>query len=570
MSLKVPPLMLLAIACSANALTQIQSNVGILGHTGFSLARQERSRRSSVGIRRAAVRMSGGGGGRGSSSQFSKADFLRKPEVDFLSLQSFRRETVMQYANTNQSEPLRILLYALAAFFFASQPSFRDLMSEPMGAPEEVASYLGSGIALFFFNRERLRRKSQLVRLEREADAGDLEVIVTDRLALGGARRRASLRELRGEKRVVALFGDAPTLRTSLAKAAPYRRRFETSAVVVVAVPIDGSARDEWLPKARVGGGAAMAVAEPASEAAWVDYFTELLRSGSPRDEATEKQRPERGGGAGSGGYLALNFRGRSVSSGSSDDGDAMDGGGGLVNWDELLGAKFPPTEILAATPRTAVALDAATGPSGPSTSSASSEGNAGAAGPSGDVASDEEAGVLAAQAAFYAALTSGDEAAMQACFVPGATAAPEVESVVSAGGRLDPWAFCLKEGNRPAGLAVFDPDATVLEAADSTTRTAAAAASQGETRGGAARYASSTAIEAPAGAGTGTLLAQQRWIRGPDGRWLLELHQTIPYTVGTGAGGLLRCDGRGCVALLANKDTQTSGGLGSLVNSWI
>ena len=137
--------------------------------------------------------------------------------------------------------------------------------------------------------------------------------------------------------------------------------------------------------------------------------------------------------------------------------------------------------------------------------------------------------------------------------------------SVVREGGRLDPWTFCLADGNRPAGLVAFDPDATVVQ-------------EEGEGK----LVAWSTCIERPGGAGIGegTLLATQKWERGGGGGggegegggegWRLALHSTIPYTSGSSAGGLLRCDSRGCVALLATRERSTSGGLKSLVDQWI
>lgn len=74
-----------------------------------------------------------------------------------------------------------------------------------------------------------------------------------------------------------------------------------------------------------------------------------------------------------------------------------------------------------------------------------------------------------------------------------------------------------------------------------------------------------STCIEFPSNAGIdgATLLAVQRWSRESEGdEWKLDLHQTIPWSTGSRAGGTLRCDCRGCVALARAVDKRTFGGL--------
>ena len=59
---------------------------------------------------------------------------------------------------------------------------------------------------------------------------------------------------------------------------------------------------------------------------------------------------------------------------------------------------------------------------------------------PSGSANADATAAILAAQAAFYKALSTGDTEAMKAVWVDeaGATLRPEVSEVEAQGGRLD------------------------------------------------------------------------------------------------------------------------------------
>lgn len=351
---------------------------------------------------------------------------------------------------------------------------------------------------------------------------------------------------------MLVLFGPAASLEASLRGAAPYARRFTQSQVLVVAAPTDGSAPSMWAPfrqtdrvsldssagtsstETTTSAARAMSMAAPMGAAEWTNFLSGLLADA----KATDSKAATSAIGAGvetasatQGGFLAMNFKGRSVGSGL-----------GAPRWDELLGAKFPPAEAIVQT-------------------SSSSSGGTGST-------TEDEAELLACQAAFYAALTSGDEAAMEYLFAPdeGASSnsgnsrsstgeAPEVSEVLASGGRLDGWSTCLAAGARPAELVSFDCDATVL------TPAASAAFAEGYT----------TSIEAVGTRIGATNLSTQRWVlraRPPApvngqpsspavpaaaSRWRLALHQTIPYSPNSGAGGLLRCDCRGCVALLAS-----------------
>ena len=96
--------------------------------------------------------------------------------------------------------------------------------------------------------------------------------------------------------------------------------------------------------------------------------------------------------------------------------------------------------------------------------------------------------------------------------------------------------------------------------------------------------HATTTLLEFPRGSGPGSCqLSMQKWVPNHtsdvatggmigvgDITWRLATHRTIPYSQGSAAVGLLRCDCRGCVALLARKDTGLSGGWKGLVESWV
>lgn len=73
---------------------------------------------------------------------------------------------------------------------------------------------------------------------------------------------------------------------------------------------------------------------------------------------------------------------------------------------------------------------------------------------------------------------------------------------------------------------------------------------------GDSGEEAITTCIEVPATGMGQTLLATQKWRRGlGSGGWVLAGHKTIPYSVNSGALAVLRCDGRGCVCGLREKD---------------
>eukprot|EP00667_Euglena_gracilis_P008149 EG_transcript_8247 len=143
----------------------------------------------------------------------------------------------------------------------------------------------------------------------------------------------------------------------------------------------------------------------------------------------------------------------------------------------------------------------------------------------------EDAAALLAAHRAFYAALGAGDTAAMAGLWAdPGATD-PVISGCCERGARMDGWETLLREDRRPPGMAPTDAD--VLVEADA---------------------AWVTAVEALPGGGT--LLATQRFQRTADG-WALIRHRTVPWGKVAAAPAVLRCDGRGCVALSAVATTS-------------
>ena len=150
-----------------------------------------------------------------------------------------------------------------------------------------------------------------------------------------------------------------------------------------------------------------------------------------------------------------------------------------------------------------------------------------------------EDDAVLSAQKKFYSALTTGDREVMASVFTK--DQATEVSEVIGSGGRIDNWDACLEDGARPEDMQISGSDALIVSP----------------------EVAYSTAVEFPSNTGvdSATLLAVQRWQKEGD-EWKLYLHQTIPWSPDSKAGGTLLCSCNGCVALTRAKDKRTFGGI--------
>lgn len=433
-----------------------------------------------------------------SNNQFD----VSKPTFDLLSLRNVRGDALLRYNTLNQSEPLRINLYFLLAVSLLAFPSVSEaVVGEPATLPAAAASVLGGLGSLARFFRECGRRSNQLSRIEKELNSQTLAVRLpdnrfSDRLY---SKDSVTLGDLRGSgRRVVAIRGTKERLREELIPFRVARRRLLQASTVVVAVPTDGSTVEDWgIGREELV--SAPYLAETRDVERWIEYFRSLVGDGDGRAAA--------GGGAAEEESLAwfgLQSSGRSFGSG-------VDEAPRLI---EILGQSLPPVDLLDETDPPAE-LSAAASAGGDATGKA--------------VLND----ILAAQSHFYDALTSGDLSAMKTLFVEDTTR--EVEEVIAAGGRIDQWEACLEDGARPSGMKISGADALIVSDAE----------------------AYSTCIEFPPDAGieSATLLAIQRWRKGDDNsdgdrKWKLDLHQTIPWSMDSRAGGTLRCDCRGCVAL--------------------
>jgi len=406
------------------------------------------------------------------------SSFLSKAEFDLLSLRSWRRETLFRYSTANQSEPLRIFIFLTLTLCFLFSFAIADAVGAP---PPEPVLPLASVGTFGLFWRERSRRTRRLLRLERECLVADLSIIARRNVVVGG-QRETTVRSLRKERRLVAVAAPAEVLaRVEAGQLLPLRRRLEAAKVDVVLV-----ATDAPFFKRTKG----TSVCDPADPDAWRRAFDELLSadpawgSGGSSGGSEEGNKTDDDAVATTTAFFALGFDGRSCASAAT-----------VPNFLELLGANFPPLNFQGA----GAPVDAEPG--------------------------------LPEQAAFYDALTNGDLAKMETLF--GQVDDADVDAVLDAGGRLDPWTSQLRDDNRPSTLVVTDADVAFADDGLSAT---------------------TTAVEATDDQGK-TLLAVQRWTR-QDDHWRLLSHATVPFAPNVAAGALLRCDHRGCV-LLVNARQQ-------------
>ncbi|KAL3793443.1 hypothetical protein ACHAW5_001618 [Stephanodiscus triporus] len=424
---------------------------------------------------------------------------ITKPTFDLLSLRPIRSDALLRYNSLNQSEPLRINLYLLATISLLGYPLWCESVTGDVATSiSTVASSAAGGGCAILFWRERTRRSNQLSRMEKELNAENLEVRMPVNVAISSARPMSRLKDLKGKRRILAIRGSKERLSGPVWNTLCLFRRRLVQSQTLVVL----------VP---TDGGSQRVDWECdknrlGGTALWLADALNIDGQGGWLSYFEELLDNGDGGGRDSideVAWFALNFNGRSIASGYGNAPRVL----------ELLGQQLQPMELLDDT-------DEAELQEGVSAVTQ----------------------ILERQKKFYSVLTdSSDENDMRPLFSTNSVA--EVDEVVDGGGRIDSWSKCLEPGSRPAGMKISGSDVWV---ASNT-------------------LAYSTCVEFPSNAGIdgATLLAVQRWGRASeDGDWKLELHQTIPWSAGSRAGGTLRCDHRGCVALARSPDKRTFGGL--------
>ncbi len=279
---------------------------------------------------------------------------MSKPVFDLFSLRSIRGDALLRYNTLNQSEPLRINLYALLAITLFSAPMISESVGgEAINTVQTIATTCSGIISTGLFVRECQRRSNQLNRMEKELNAENLQIRVAANVWSDRPYEKPqtlrTLRQSSNPPRILALSGTASELKTAVIELRILGRRLQQSSTYVVLVPQDApvnlSFQASWL-------------AEAYNVDEWKGYFNDL----SPTNEFR---------------WFGLNFNGRSFGSGSGE----------FPQWLELLGQYLRPNDLLDQD------MD------------------------SQDGGGTECASVLQAQKAFYAALTTGDLDAMNAIY---------------------------------------------------------------------------------------------------------------------------------------------------------
>jgi hypothetical protein len=417
---------------------------------------------------------------------------LSKPVFDLFTFRSIRGDALLRYSTLNQSEPLRINLFGLLALSLFAFPSgvSEAVGGEPASILQSCACIVGGLGSVALFLRECHRRSRQLYRIEKELNSELLKLrLPMNALSDVPFTEPATLGTLTKvtstqQLRIIVVSGTSMQLSSVLATLQIFGRRLRQATTFVVPVPTDGSTRNDWNLAGTTNARTLPPWLADAYEVdTWLQYLNDLA-------EDSNQFR-----------WFGLNSNGRSFGSGAGQE----------PQWLELFGQYLRPNSILDVT--------------------------------DSSVVNDETRGVLDAQTDFYNALKSGDLEAMKSVCLPNPSS--QVTEVFEAGGRLDDWNSCLKDGARPEGMRLSGGDAIVVSE----------------------NQAFSTIIEFPDDAfaqGTSaTLLAVQQWYReSPRHRWKLALHQTIPWTSDAPAQGTLRCDCRGCVALTRGAQRRTFGGI--------
>ncbi len=435
---------------------------------------------------------------------------MSKPTFDLLSFRPIRSDALLRYNSLNQSEPLRINLYLLASITLLFYPIWCEAVTSEVASPMSIplTTIGGIGCASLFW-RERSRRSNQLNRMEKELNAEKLEVrYMPFDSAISSARYTVRVEDLKGKKRILAIRGTKEQIAPIWDTVCALGNRLAQSSTLVVFVPTDGSniwgcesdGSFRWLAEARNVDG-------QEEGGGWLDYFRDLLDKGDGSSSSEDAQAGDRQLA-----WFALNFKGRSIASGLGEAPRIL----------ELLGQQLQPMEILDETDEAEGLLDEE----------------------DSTLAMSSKKQILECQGKFYSVLTNCSDAnEMEQLF--SSNPAVEVNEVMIGGGRIDAWDKCLEPDARPVGMVISGSDAWIPNENS--------------------MVAYSTCIEFPQttlGVSTGSLLAMQRWVREGDGGWKLDLHQTIPWSAASKAGGTLRCDRRGCVALTRSPERRTLGGL--------
>jgi len=344
------------------------------------------------------------------SNQFD----ISKPVFDPLSLRSVRGDAIVRYDARNQSEPLRIILYAFLGVTLLSAPFLVEAVGyDPMNTPTTIGSFMLATASGALFVRECTRRARQLTRIEKELNTESLPIrLPTNPFSEMPFSKPITLKVFRGldkPPRIIAICGNKSRLTKVLKELSVYRQRFSQASVFVVAISTDGSTSKDWQvldPTSYKSW-----LADSYQPQVWLDYFRGLTNDELSNDVDFR--------------WFGLNSNGRSFGSGD-----------GEIQIIQLMGQFLRPIDFLDVTDEDQTSR----------TNSA---------------ATSAEKELLEAVESFYSALTTGDQNVIESIYSP--SNSKEVSEVIDFGGRIDSWKDCLAEGARPSGMQISKADVSIM-----------------------------------------------------------------------------------------------------------
>mmetsp|Transcript_7649 Transcript_7649/g.15739 ORF Transcript_7649/g.15739 Transcript_7649/m.15739 type:complete len:376 (-) Transcript_7649:17-1144(-) len=233
---------------------------------------------------------------------------VSKPVFDPLSLRNVRGDAIIRYDATNQSEPLRIILFALFGVTSLSSPFLVEAIGyEPFNTLSTIGAVgLAAGSGALFV-KECTSRARQLSRIEKELNTESLPIrLPTNPFSEVPFTKAVPLKALRGVSkppRIIAICGNQEKITQALSSLAVYRNRLTQASVLVVAISTDGSKSKDWQVLDSTSYKSWLA--DPNQSDIWLDYFRSLTSDESSDDFDFR--------------WFGLNANGRSFGSGDGE-----------------------------------------------------------------------------------------------------------------------------------------------------------------------------------------------------------------------------------------------------------
>ena len=152
---------------------------GKLRRTGTAVHRVARDRHDRTAVRRGPAPRAPPAptASFGRPPEYDEQLDLSRAQFDFLSLKSFRRDALLQYDATNQSEPLRIILSFLGILFCLCLPTLNSEAGLENGLVTDAIAVAGACGSGFLFVTDRAARSARIERISREYAMGDLRAL---------------------------------------------------------------------------------------------------------------------------------------------------------------------------------------------------------------------------------------------------------------------------------------------------------------------------------------------------------------------------------------------------------